>query len=99
MPSNLSQAPSVNGSVVQIVAAMSTFFLAMTLNPEAQERAQKEIESVVGRDRLPTIDDRDQLPYVGSLVKEVLRWAPPAPLGTPTVCHPVCSMLIFCGTL
>jgi cytochrome P450 len=53
----------------------------MMLFPEVQARAQAEIDSVVGPERLPTLDDRDQLPYVCAMVKEVLRWAPPAPEG------------------
>lgn len=65
----------------QTVAAMTTFVLCMVLNPEAQELAQSEIQHVVGHERLPTLDDRKDLPYVDALLKEVLRWAPPAPLG------------------
>jgi cytochrome P450 len=53
----------------------------MTLYPEVQKKAQEEIFRVVGEDRLPTFADRDRLPYVGALVKEVLRWNPVGPLG------------------
>lgn len=53
----------------------------MTLYPEAQRRAQEEIDRVIGPDRLPTFADRDALPYVEALVTEVLRWNPVAPLG------------------
>ena len=54
----------------------------MVLNPLVQARAQQEIDAVVGTDRLPTIADRKNLPYIGALVKEVLRWNPVTPLGT-----------------
>ena len=57
----------------------------MTLHPEAQAKAQAEIDSVIGTDRLPTLADRDQLPYVEALVKEVFRWNPVAPQGAPHV--------------
>ena len=53
----------------------------MNLYPEAQKKAQEEIDAVVGTHRLPTIDDRDRLPYVNGLLKEVLRWGPATPLG------------------
>ena len=53
----------------------------MTLYPDVQKRAQEEIDRVVGKDRLPTIEDQDNLIYVGALIKEVLRFAPVAPLG------------------
>jgi len=55
--------------------------LAMLLRPEVQERAQKEIEAVVGSERLPDFDDRNKLPFVSAIAKEVLRWHPPTPQG------------------
>ncbi|OSX59347.1 hypothetical protein POSPLADRAFT_1150256 [Postia placenta MAD-698-R-SB12] len=59
------------------------FFLAMTCYPEAQRKAQAEIDAVIGNDRLPTLADRDKLPYVTALCWEVLRWQPVVPLGFP----------------
>lgn len=53
----------------------------MMLYPEVQARAQAELDSVVGSERLPSLKDRDQLPYIRALVKEALRWTPPAPEG------------------
>lgn len=54
----------------------------MCLHPEAQARAQKEIDEVIGSDRLPTAEDEQRLPYVGALVREILRYWTIAPLGT-----------------
>ncbi|KAH8102293.1 cytochrome P450 [Cristinia sonorae] len=65
------------------VSAIYGFFLAMTLFPEAQRKAQEEIDEVIGSDRLPMVEDRDNLPYVEALVKEVFRFNPVAPLGLP----------------
>ncbi|KAK7683860.1 hypothetical protein QCA50_013238 [Cerrena zonata] len=62
-------------------AALAVFTLAMILYPDVLKKAQAEVDSVVGRDRLPTFADRDQLPYIRALVKEVLRWKPITPLG------------------
>jgi len=56
----------------------------MTLFPEAQKKAQAEIDSVIGTDRLPTYTDRDSLPFVEALVKEVFRWHVILPLGNVT---------------
>ncbi|KAI0026465.1 cytochrome P450 [Vararia minispora EC-137] len=72
-----------SGGTDTIVAVMTLFILVMTLNPDAQHRAQEEIDRVVGTDRLPTVDDCSKLPYVDVLIKEILRWAPAAPLGLP----------------
>lgn len=65
------------------VATLTTFFLAMTLYPEAQRRAQAEIDAVIGSERLPTFVDKDQLPYVHAVIQEVLRWIPVFPLAVP----------------
>ena len=53
----------------------------MTLYPEVQVIAQQEIDRVIGRDRLPIVEDRDRLPYIDAIVKEVLRWGVVGPLG------------------
>lgn len=66
-----------------LMISMLTFMLAMVLHPEAQTAAQNEIDSVVGRDRLPGMADRESLPRVTALIQEVLRWHCPMPLATP----------------
>ena len=54
----------------------------MVLNPDVQKQAQAEVDIVVGHGaRLPEIRDRDRLPYVEALCKEVLRFHPPGPCG------------------
>ncbi|KIP04732.1 hypothetical protein PHLGIDRAFT_75427 [Phlebiopsis gigantea 11061_1 CR5-6] len=56
------------------------FLLAMLLHPESMRRARQEIDTVVGRSRLPTFADEPNLPYISAMVKEVFRWRPVAPL-------------------
>jgi hypothetical protein len=62
----------------------------MALNPEVQDRAQAELDKcLIPSDapqgavptRLPTFEDRDHLPYISAIVKEVWRWNPSVPLG------------------
>ncbi|KAI6035508.1 cytochrome P450 [Pisolithus orientalis] len=72
-----------SGGADTTVSAIYGFFLAMTLYPEAQKKAQAEIDAVVGSDRLPTFADRESLPYAEALVKEVLRWCPVVPIVVP----------------
>ncbi|KAI0027033.1 cytochrome P450 [Vararia minispora EC-137] len=67
------------------VAAISAFILAMTLFPDVQARAHGELDTVVGRDRLPAFSDRPNLPYIDALVHELLRWSPVVPQGVPHV--------------
>lgn len=71
----------LHNSLLQTVSAIYTFFLAMTLYPDTQKKAQQELVSIVGTDRIPTYSDRANLPYVDALVQEVLRWNPVTPLG------------------
>jgi Cytochrome P450 len=67
--------------VMQTVLSLHTFFLAMVLFPEAQRKAQKELDEVIGSTRLPDFEDRVNLPYINALCKEVMRWHPIIPLG------------------
>jgi hypothetical protein len=53
----------------------------MTVYPEVAKKAQEEIDSVVGSDRLPAHADREFLPYVDAIVKEVFRWNSVVPMG------------------
>ena len=45
-------------------------------------KAQKQLDDVLGGERLPERSDMDQLPCIAAIVKETLRWAPPLPLGS-----------------
>ncbi|KAI9454933.1 cytochrome P450 [Russula earlei] len=65
------------------VSTMVSLFRALSQYPSVQRRAQKELDSVIGRDRLPTFDDRPRLPYIDAICKELLRWHPAVPLGFP----------------
>lgn len=64
------------------MSSLLTFILAMTLNPSVAQKAQKEIDDVIGYDRLPGFEDRKDLTYIECIIKEVYRWNPPLPLGT-----------------
>ncbi|KAG8215103.1 cytochrome P450 [Butyriboletus roseoflavus] len=62
-------------------SVISSFMLAMTLHPEIFSEAQAEIDLTIGRDRLPDLSDREKLPCLECIIKEVYRWNPPAPIG------------------
>jgi Cytochrome P450 len=65
----------------QTISTLSSFFLVLLLYPDVQKRAQAEIDEVIGRGRLPGLDDRPSLPYIDGLCKELLRWRLVLPLG------------------
>ncbi|CAH1992971.1 unnamed protein product [Acanthoscelides obtectus] len=52
---------------------LSFCFLYLILYPEVQKKAQDEIDAVVGKIRVPSLDDRPKLPYVECIVLESLR--------------------------
>jgi cytochrome P450 len=55
----------------------------MALNPDLMRKAQEELDKVVGNLRLPDFSDQVDLPYTSAIVKEVLRWGCPLPIGVP----------------
>ena len=63
------------------VAIITSVILALVMFPEVQERAQEEIDRVVGTDRLPNFADRENMPYMDGIVKEAWRWNPVGPMG------------------
>ncbi|KAI0278782.1 cytochrome P450 [Russula aff. rugulosa BPL654] len=63
------------------VSSMYSLFLALVLFPQVQTRAQAELDLVIGRDRLPTFDDRPRLPYIEAFCKELMRWFVVVPMG------------------
>jgi cytochrome P450 len=56
------------------------FVLAILLHPDVQTMAQRELDTVTRRERLPTFEDRSKLPFVDAICKEVIRWNPAIPL-------------------
>ncbi|KAF8904742.1 cytochrome P450 [Gymnopilus junonius] len=65
------------------LGSIHTLLLALVLNPHELRKAQKEIDLIIGQDRLPNIDDRPSLPYLECVLKEALRMNPTVPLGFP----------------
>lgn len=57
--------------------------MMMVYHPEVAVKAQREIDSIIGSDpeRLPTIEDRNNLPYLECMLKELYRINPVVPGG------------------
>jgi len=66
-----SSKPNVNLKLRDFVAGAETTaatvesaILCMILYPEATKKAQAELDTVIGRNHLPVLGDRPELPYV-----------------------------------
>lgn len=53
--------------------------------PSVQLRAQEELDTIIGRNRLADFGDEENLPYLKAVYKEILRFYPLVPLVTPHV--------------
>ncbi|KAK7966338.1 uncharacterized protein PG986_000615 [Apiospora aurea] len=61
---------------------LASFFLAcVKFGHNLIPRAQEELDRIVGRDRLPTFEDMEELEYIRAIASETLRWRPVAVLG------------------
>lgn len=48
---------------------MQWFWALIPTHPEIQAKAHEELDRVVGRDRLPNVDDEKNLPYIHAIIK------------------------------
>jgi len=48
---------------------MQWFSALIPAYPEIQAKAHEELDRVVGRDRLPTIEDEKNMPYIHAIIK------------------------------
>ena len=60
---------------------MTWFMLAMIAYPNVQKKCQEELDRVIGRSRMPTLEDKESLPYIRATVRELFRWRTVSPLG------------------
>ncbi|CAG0896474.1 unnamed protein product [Darwinula stevensoni] len=68
--------------------------LFLLCHPEIQEKLQAEVDDVVGRDRLPSLNDRDRMPNTEAFIMEAQRLARLTPIG---VGHAATDDIDFAG--
>jgi cytochrome P450 len=59
---------------LQTNATLTTFLFSMALNPDVFKNVQAEKDQVTGGERLLGFDDKESLPYLSCVVKEVLLY-------------------------
>lgn len=65
-----------------IKSSLLWMIVFMLRNPEVKQKVQEELDQVIGRERLPTIEDMPSLPYTETTIMETLRMSSIVPLAT-----------------
>lgn len=78
-----SLATSVQGGMETSPRQILWLFIAAIRYPAFLVRAQQVLDEVVGRNRLPTFSDRNNLAYINAVAHELFRWRPVAPGSIP----------------
>ncbi|XP_068082183.1 probable cytochrome P450 304a1 [Anabrus simplex] len=69
-------ATALSTTITQVIIYMMHY-------PEVCRKVQMELDSVVGRNKLPTLDDRPSLPYTEATLREAMRRTTLTPISVP----------------
>ncbi|KAH8426866.1 bifunctional cytochrome P450/NADPH--P450 reductase [Aspergillus melleus] len=82
----LSDSSIINNMITFLIAGhettsgmLSFLFYYLLKNPKAYQKAQQEVDTVIGRRKI-TVEDVSKLPYITAVMRETLRLRSPAPL-------------------
>ncbi|XP_055478392.1 cytochrome P450 1A1 [Psammomys obesus] len=77
-----------------VTTAISWSLMYLVTNPRVQRKIQEELDTVIGRDRLPRLSDRPQLPYLEAFILETFRHSSFVPFTIP---HSTTRDTSLCG--
>ncbi|KAJ3300245.1 hypothetical protein HK104_002807 [Borealophlyctis nickersoniae] len=77
-------AMTVVAAGIETTATTLTWLWCVLANhPKVQQKLHEEMHRVVGRDRIPTVEDQAKLPYLNAVIMEINRYRPAGYLGVP----------------
>ena len=82
---------AIAASLLTTISALTSIFLAFINNSSCADRIYQEIESVVGKTRLPVLSDKAKMPYTEAAIMECLRIANIVPIILPHNCMEDCE--------
>uniref|UniRef100_A0A8C5R7X7 Cytochrome P450 n=1 Tax=Leptobrachium leishanense TaxID=445787 RepID=A0A8C5R7X7_9ANUR len=71
------------GGIDGVTSTLRYALLIILYFPDVQEKLQMEIDRVIGRDRIPSINDRADMPYTDAVLYEIHRFCDLIPLSGP----------------
>ncbi|XP_060704043.1 cytochrome P450 2D15-like [Hemiscyllium ocellatum] len=91
VPQSSFQEANLLGTVLDLFAAgtetTSTTLLwgllFMMQHPDMQSKVQEEIDRVIGKERMPRVEDREEMPYTNAVIHETQRAGNIAPISVP----------------
>ncbi|XP_063039727.1 cytochrome P450 1B1-like [Engraulis encrasicolus] len=66
-----------------VSTALNWIVLMLVTHPHHQVQLQEQVDKVVGRDRLPTMEDRSSLPFLDAFIYETMRYTSFVPVTIP----------------
>ena len=82
---------AIGGSLITTISALTSIFLAFINNVSCTEKIYQEIVTVVGKSRLPNLNDKAKMPYTEAAIMECLRLANIVPIIMPHNCLEDCE--------
>lgn len=73
----------IEGAADTTAAYAHSLILDLVAYPDAKRKAYEEIDRIVGEDRMPVLEDLEDMPFIRAMILEVHRFRPIGPLMVP----------------
>jgi len=71
------------GGTDATISTVKNMLLYLMMHPDVQRKVQQEIDDVIGKERLPSMEDRSRMPYTEATILEVNRVGTVVPMNAP----------------